>query len=275
MKCEAAGIPFTFYDHMPTDEVLAMVGTASNYKGIAATVDINTGSNIGEYALAQKYTKAIVVTGETTDTTHSARTNGFTRVFENGGGTVLTASYGPIDLSSVMTRANDVLTAHPDVQCIYATNGDVGATVIEALAKHPEINAQVFVTDLDPAVLDGLQDGTIAAANGAHWVNVNFATALLVNSLKGNEIRDEAGNAPRFVVPVMTLPSNMVDLYNKYWIQQPPFSDDELRALVGPNVTIRDFQNIFDNYNIESRLQAKIKAGLLSQEEFDAAKNAK
>jgi ribose transport system substrate-binding protein len=268
-KCTDAGIPFVFFDHMPSDETLARVVTSPYYKGIAATVDYGTGSNIGDYALQRGLKKAVVITGQQGDTTHTARTNGFTETFTKGGGQVLTQAYGPVDLSGALTRANDTLTAHPDADCIYATNGDVGTSCIEALSKHPGMKASIFVTDLDPSVLEGLKSRKVAAGNGAHWVNVDFATALLVNSLRGNDIKDN-GQPPRLVVPVMTLPSNLVELYDKYWIQQQPFSADEMRSWVGPDVTVNIFKQALDDYNIQNRLEAKVKQGLLSQAELDA-----
>ncbi|MDR3162184.1 MAG: sugar ABC transporter substrate-binding protein [Spirochaetaceae bacterium] len=269
-KCTDAKVPFVFFDHMPSDETLARVISSPYYKGIAATVDYGTGINIGNYALQRGLKKAVVITGQQGDTTHSARTNGFTETFTKGGGQVLAQAYGPVDLSGALTRANDTLTAHPDADCIYATNGDVGTSCIEALSKHPAMKASIFVTDLDPSVLAGLKKGTVAAGNGAHWVNVDFATALLVNSLRGNDIKDN-GQSPRLVVPVMTLPSNLVDLYDTYWIQQQPFSPDEMRSWVGQSVTIDTFKKALNDYNIQNRLDAKVKQGLLKQADLDAA----
>jgi ribose transport system substrate-binding protein len=173
-----------------------------------------------------------------------------------------------------MTRANDLLTAHPDVDCVYATNGDVVSGTMEAMAKHTDVDAKLFGTDLDPDVLEGLQDGRVAAANGAHWINGDFSTALLINYLRGNDIKDADGTAPMLIVPTMTLPSNMVDLYNTFWIEQQPFSDEEMQSFVGADVTAESLQSILDGYSIDSRLQAKVDAGLLTQEELDAAEAA-
>ncbi|MDR2659823.1 MAG: substrate-binding domain-containing protein [Spirochaetaceae bacterium] len=270
-KCNEAGVPFVFFDHMPADDVLTdLAENFEEYKGIAATVDNDTGKNLGSYAAGKGLKKALIITAPRSDTSHVARTAGFTDAFQAGGGQVLMVSYGEVDLPSVMTRANDALTAHPDVDCIYVTNGDAGAALVETLDKHPEVNAELYVTDLDPGVLSGLASGKVAAANGAHWVNVDFATALLVNALRGNEIFD-GDRPPRLVVPVMVLPANMVDMYQRFWIDQQPFSADEMRSWVGPDVTVDVFKNELANYNITSRLEAKVRAGLLTQADLDAA----
>lgn len=270
-KCEDAGIPFAFFDHMPTDDVLDQIKDFKNYLGIAATVDFNTGREAGEYALSQGATKAIVVTGQTTDTTHSARTNGFIEAFTEGGGVVAAEGYGEVTIAAAMTRANDLLTAHPDTDFVYATNGDVGTACIEALAKHANVEAQLYVTDLDPDVLTGLENGTVAAANGAHWVNVYYTAALIVNHLNGNTIKDADGNPPRLVVPVMTLPNNLVGLYNKCWINGTPYTTAELQAFVGPDVTMDDLQAALDVYTIDNRLEALVEQGVITQAELDEA----
>jgi ribose transport system substrate-binding protein len=270
-KCENEGVPFVFYDHMPADSVLVdLAENFETYKGIAATVDNDTGRNLGLYAASRGLKNALIITAPRSDTSHVARTNGFTEAFEGGGGKILNVSYGEVDLASIMTRANDELTAYPNVDCIYVTNGDAGAGLVEILAKHPEVSAELYVTDLDPAVLDALSKGKVAAANGAHWVNVDFATALLINALRGNEI-DDGGSPARLVVPVMVLPANLVGMYKEFWINQQPFSADEMRSWVGPDVTADTFKNVLANYNISNRLEAKVQAGLLTQSDLDAA----
>lgn len=80
-RCQNAGIPFVFYDHMPSDQVVEMMKNYSCYLGCAATMDESTGRVAGEYAASIGATKAVVVTGENSDPSHSARTNGFTEAF--------------------------------------------------------------------------------------------------------------------------------------------------------------------------------------------------
>lgn len=270
-RCQAKGIPFAFYDHMPSDQVLDIIGNYDCYVGTAATSDISTGNVAGEYAASIGATKAVIVTGENSDPSHTGRTNGFSEAFEAKGGTVLQVAWGAPALTDSLPRANDLLTAHPDADFIYATSGDCGLAAKEALASHPDMNATVYVTDLDPDVLTGLEDGSIAAASGAHWINVYFATALLVNHLQGHPILNADGSKPRLVVPVMTLPNNYISLYNKLWIENAPFTPEELQALVGEDVTIETLENELANYSIDNRLAALVAQGVISQEEVDAA----
>ena len=76
-KCQDAKIPFTVYDHMPSDENLEILKANPYFKGAVATRDIGTGRNMGEHAASLGLKKAIIITGKMADPTHSARTNGF------------------------------------------------------------------------------------------------------------------------------------------------------------------------------------------------------
>lgn len=270
-RCQNAGIPFVFYDHMPSDQVVEMMKNYSCYLGCAATMDESTGRVAGEYAASIGATKAVVVTGENSDPSHSARTNGFTEAFEAAGGEVLGVGWGNPNLTDSLPRANDLLTAHPDADFIYGSNGDCGLAGKEALASHPDVTATVYATDLDPDVLTSLEDGTIAAASGAHWINVYFAAALMVNHLQGNTLRNEDGTAPRLVVPVITLPNNYIDLYNKLWIESYPYTEAELAAFVGSDVTVDTLETELTNYTLDNRIAALVEQGVITQEEVDAS----
>ena len=186
-KCQDAKVPFVVYDHMPSDENLDLLKANPYFKGAVATRDLGTGQNMGEHAASLGLKRAIIITGKRADPTHSARTNGFTQAFEDGGGEVLDVAWDANTLADATAKANDLLIAHPDVDCVYASNGDYGSGTMQAMAQHTNVDAQLFVTDLDPDILTGLKEGTIAAANGAHWINVDFATTLLLNALLGHE----------------------------------------------------------------------------------------
>ena len=72
----------------------------------------------------------------------------------------------------------------------------------------------------------------------------------------------------------MTLPSSYIDLYNKLWIENAPFTEEELASLVGADVTVDTLQQMLDSYTIDQRLDALVAAGKVTQEEVDAARSA-
>ena len=272
-KCEASKIPFVCYDHMPSDENLEILKANPYYKGAVGTRDVNTGRNIGEYAASMDLKKAVIVTGGITDPTHNARVNGFTEAFESAGGKVLDVAWDATEASVAITKLNDLLTANPDVDCIYTSSGGTGSGAIEVMQQRDNIDAKLFVTDLDPDILAGLESGIVAAANGAHWINANFATTLLINSILGHELKGEDDKAPELIVPVMILPSEFVDYYDKFWIQSQPFSAEELQQLVvswNKDVTLKDYEDMLADYTVESRLKQKAEEGLVTNEELES-----
>lgn len=272
-KCEAAKIPFVCYDHIPSDKTLEVLRKNPYFAGVVGEHDYDAGFPIGKYAAEQGTKKAILITGKNTDTTHSSRVKGFTDAFTKNGGKVLDVGWGCNTLSDALSKTDNLLTAHPDVDCIYATGGDFGSGALQALAKHPSVKAKMFVTDLDPDILIGLSKHIISAANGAHWVNASFATALLVNRLVGNNLRD--GNAaPTLTVPVLTLPNSQESLYDKFWLHNDPFSAKEIQQLVktyNSGASLKTFRDTLRGYSIESRLKEKEKEGLVTKDELTKA----
>ena len=93
----------------------------------------------------------------------------------------------------------------------------------------------------------------------------------MVNHLQGNTLRNEDGTAPRLVVPVITLPNNYIDLYNKLWIEPYPSTEAELAAFVGPDVTVETLETELTNYTLDNRIAALVEQGVITQEEVDAS----
>ena len=76
------------------------------------------------------------------------------------------------------------------------------------------------------------------------------------------ELTDENGDAPEVIVPVMVLPSELVELYDRFWIQSKPFSDKEMQNLVvtwNEDVSLQDYIDLLNDYTVESRLKQKEK----------------
>lgn len=270
-KCQAAKVPFVLYDHIPSDATMKTLKANPYFAGIVGEHDYDAGYPIGEYAAKAGLKKAIIITGKRGDTTHEARVKGFTDAFEKGGGKVIDIGWGCNALSDGVQKADDLLTAHPDIDCIYGSNGDFGLGALQALKKHTDVKAKMYITDLDPGVLTGLKNGDIAAANGAHWINASFATALLQNYLEGHKIKGSDGEAPTLTVPILVLPSNQENLYEKFWINNQPFSADELKNLTyadNKNVSLQTFQDVLKNYSIKSRLKQKEKEGKVTADEL-------
>lgn len=269
-KCENAKVPFVLYDHLPTPKTLAILRKNPYFAGAVGEHDYDAGFPIGQYASKIGLKKAIIIAGgKKGDTTHEARVKGFTEGFAKKGGKVIDVGWGALTRSDAMQKAEDLLVAHPDIDAIYASGGDVGVGTLEVLKKHPNIKAKLFVTDLDPDVLTGLKNKEIAAANGAHWINSGFALALLHNRLSGHALVGPHKQAPVITVPILVLPNTQSDLYEKWWLDNMPFTAKEMQSVshkYNKTVTLKSFQKVLSGYSIKSRLEQRVKEGKLTKD---------
>jgi ribose transport system substrate-binding protein len=269
--CEKAKVPFVIYDHLPSDKSLEILRKNPYFVGAVGEHDYDAGFPIGEYAAREGLKKAILITGKRGDTTHEARVKGFTDSFTKAGGQVLDVGWGNSTLAEALQKAEDLITAHPDIDCIYGTGGDFGLGALQALKKHPNIKAKMYVTDLDPAVLEGLESNDIAAANGAHWVNAGFSVAMLQNYLESHQLKDKDGQVPVVTVPILVLPAKQEKLYKKFWIDSQPYSSDEIKNLTyssNKDISLDSFQKVLIEYSIKERLLQRQSEGKITEAEF-------
>lgn len=269
-KCEKAKVPFVLYDHLPTPKTLAILRKNPYFAGAVGENDYDAGFPIGQYARKIGLKKALIVAGgKKGDTTHEARVKGFTEGFAKNGGKVIDVGWGALTRSDAMKKAEDLLVAHPDVDAIYASGGDVGVGTLEVLKKHANIKAKLFVTDLDPDVLTGLKKKEIAAANGAHWINSGFALALLHNRLAGHALVGTKKQAPVINVPILVLPNTQADLYEKWWLDNMPYTAKEIQMAsykYNKGITLKSFEKILSSYSIKERIEKRVAEGKLTQD---------
>ncbi|NLM41728.1 MAG: sugar ABC transporter substrate-binding protein [Firmicutes bacterium] len=271
--CADAGVPFVLYDHLPTAETLAHLRSNPYFAGAVGEDDYDAGYPIGRFAGAVGAKTAVLVTGNRGDTTHEARVQGFTDAFAEVGGQVLDVAWGAIaSRADALKKSEDLLVAYPDVDAVYTTSGAGAVSTMEVLQKYDDLDPLFFVTDLDPEILEGLQAGQVTAANGAHWINSGLAVALLHNFLEGNPLKDANGQAPVFHVPIIVLQANQYYAYEEQWLQNMPFSPDEIRQLsskYNPAASAELFENLLANYSVEQRVRDKYEAGVITAEDLE------
>lgn len=271
-KCLAEKVPFVLYDHMPPADMLADLLENPYFVGIVGEKDYDAGFPQGEYLASKGCKKALVLTGSKGDPCHEARTQGFTDSFVAGGGKVLDVGWTDATLAKGLTTIEDLLTAHPDADCIYASSGDLIAASVQALAARSKTDIKLVGTDLDPAGLQGLRDGKIEAINGAHWINSGFSVALLQNYLDGHQLLDKDGKAPVLYVPIIVLPKEQADLYDKFWNQQQPYTIEEMQSVAyrwNKNITAEKIQDLLDQYSIKERLLQRYEEGKVTADELN------
>ncbi|MFA7673271.1 MAG: sugar ABC transporter substrate-binding protein [Clostridia bacterium] len=272
-KCLEAKVPFVLYDHMPPADMLADLKENPYFVGIVGEKDYEAGYPQGEFLIEKGCKKALILTGTKGDPCHEARTQGFTDAFTAGGGTVIDVGWTDATLANGLTAIEDLLTAHPDADCIYASSGDLIAASMQALAARSNTTVKIVGTDLDATGLQGLRDGKVEAINGAHWINSGFSVALLQNYLDGHQLLDKDGKAPVLYVPIIVLPKEQADLYDKFWNEQLPYTVEEMQAVAyrwNKDVTAESIQQILDEYSISERLLQRYEEGKVTAEELEA-----
>lgn len=275
-NCKDGKTPFVFYDKIPAEAATRTALKDNDYfVGGVGSQNYQAGKAIGEKAVADGCKSAIIIAAQQGDPTHEPRIQGFTDVFVAAGGKVLGISKGGTGIADYGNKADDLLTANPTTDCIYGSGGDFAQGGILGLQNHPEIKAKVYATDLDPTLMEKLKSGDLAAANGGHFVNGMFTACLLINYLDGHPILDASGEAPIYEnLPIVVLPAEWADLYERFWMKQQPYSEAEVKKLLwryNKDVNYDTFNDMIGKYSIEERLNAKLKEGAVTEAELKAA----
>ncbi|QOX64176.1 sugar ABC transporter substrate-binding protein [Anoxybacterium hadale] len=249
--CEKAKIPFVIFDQIPTDEkILDKLEQNAFYAGSVGTDNYSAGANAARKMQENGIESAFILGGAVGDPVHDARVKGFTETFEKGGGKVLAA--GRCDSpSDAATKGDDLVSANPSSQGIYALTGDYAIGAITALSNHNKEMA-IYCSDTTEECISYIQDGTIVYGDGGSKIVTTLAALLLNNYLNGNAIKGDDGVAPYFntIVPFEVNADN-ASLYSEYFLKGHPMNADALKGLVGEGVTYQTFIDFIINYNLE------------------------
>ena len=274
---ENAGIPFALYDKVPSDEsMIEVIKGMKCFAGAVANDNYDAGASMAKIALEKGSRKVLIAGAEVGDPNTDARVEGFSDAFEEGGGTILSVTrVATGEANGEQQACDNMLAAFPEADSFYCTGEDFTLQAMNIIAKTPldhEVN--VYGTDLNPTLLESLQNGSLAACSGANWVTALFSAVLLENTMDGHKLTDEEGKAP-FInnVKIVTVPAECADLYQKFFIDENPYEEDEIKNLMykyNSDVTLNDVTETIDNYSLEDRLIAKYNAGKVTKEELEA-----
>ena len=173
---------------------------------------------------------------------HDRRIIGFTEAFEAGGGEVLFVSHSA-DPSEGVQKTNDLLTAYPDVDCVYACGNDYVAPAADVVKSRGLEGCKIYGADISPNICQLIMDGEVEACSGGVFASCGVAITLLVNYLDGNVIKDSEGKAPYFdSLELFTVTSDNAEDFYK-------FLSDE--ALSTHTISDEEYQNLLVRNNAE------------------------
>lgn len=237
-----AKTPYVFYACSPTDEDMEKIEQDEYYVGMVIYSPKNEGSRLAELALADGCKTAVISAGASGDYAHDRRIIGFTEAFEAGGGEVLFVSHSA-DPSEGVQKTNDLLTAYPDVDCVYACGNDYVAPAADVVKSRGLEGCKIYGADISPNICQLIMDGEVEACSGGVFASCGVAITLLVNYLDGNVIKDSEGKAPYFdSLELFTVTSDNAEDFYK-------FLSDE--ALSTHTISDEEYQNLLVRNNAE------------------------
>lgn len=273
--CDNAKVPYVLVDKVPTDPSITAALKADPYcVGAVGPANDVYGKQIAQYALQQGWKTCIIHSGPTNDPTDTPRIKAFRDAYAAGGGKVLDELHID-DNSKLQSAIASSLVAHPNPDFIYGTGSAFGHAAINALSGKG-FKTSVVTSGLDTVALEDLNaKGAMKFVNGDYWISGLFASVVLQNYLDGHPLKDASGNKVWYTdIQPFTVTSDQYPLYKKFFLDQPPYTADEIKQMDGainPSFDYNAFVKAISSYSLESRLLARYKEGKITADELKAA----
>ncbi|MCL2492808.1 MAG: sugar ABC transporter substrate-binding protein [Clostridiales bacterium] len=261
--CADAKIPFVLQTFVGAEDVLATLADNNPYYVGAVDSDlVYDGQVIGQKALDDGNKTALIIGGNIGDNNMDQRIQGFKEVFEKGGGKVLFEARCT-DPSESATKAEDMISANKDANCLYALAGDYIPGSLDAIDKFGlSGKMNVYMSCIDATSAQSIKDGKIKLGNDGITLASYIAPTLLQNYLDGNKILDSNGKAPRFHTKPFLVTADNVDAYLSVFYNKatPTFTEDMLKNLVVADNPNASYQTYVDLIQSGLTLDAILKA---------------
>lgn len=204
----------------------------------------------------QGITKVCMASGDPTDAMMVDRNNGFIDGCAEYGIEIL----GSFQLDSGNTATtvdgvNNFLTLYPEMEAILVVSGTagVGDAIISTLESADIETGSIKVAAFD--TFDGNQAafdaGWLAVSCGGYTTECLVSFLSLINRVAGYEFSD--GLAVMTLAPLLITSSEDMEIFSAY-VDNPEvqlYSDELILSLVGPDVTVEDYQAVLDDWSID------------------------
>lgn len=219
-------------------------------------------------AMADAGVKQLAMIGNPVgDTTHDARWQGIVNACENTD-MELVAEYryqGSSSAAAAMEAVESFITGYPDLDAIFLTGGTNSTLegALSALDKHGkrgEIKlACVDFIDADQ-MKEYLEDGTLFAIAGGHYVDPIFTAAMLINAVQGNKLSDKPEEINLQFIDFQSA-EDAVNYYD--YVENDAdgvyaYTDEELGQMIksiNPDLTMDALRQMAADYSIEDVME--------------------
>lgn len=243
---------YAFDTNIPEEATLSKCLEDELFCGVVTAAQYDLGADIAKKALSDGCKSAVITAAAVGDYSHDNRIIGFTDVFEAGGGEVIQVAHSA-DPSEAVQKTNDLLTAVPDADCIYATGGDYLIACVSVKESRSDINSKVYGTDIDPSAIEYIRDGIVDAMNGGQSVAGSLTLTLLINALDGHKILNKDGSIPILNnLSVFTITKDNAAAFEAFYKSgKHLIAEDYYKNLLyryNPDVTIDTYNEFLENY---------------------------
>jgi ABC-type sugar transport system substrate-binding protein len=259
--CKSAKIPFVLGIFVGDEKDRAQISANNPYYVGSVGADLyRDGYMMGQAAAKGGHKTAVLVGGNVGDIHFEQRIAGFTKSFvEEGGGKILDIARCSSPAEG-QEKANALISANRDANCLYAMVGDYVPGSINAMDALG-LKIPVYASNVGKESLDYIKEGRVVEGGAGNDLAAGIAVALLVNYLDGHPIVDEKGKAPELkTVPFIVNKDNVEDFISIFFKEgSHPFTPDFLKTLVwrkNPDVSYKNFTNLVTN---DIRLEKLLK----------------
>lgn len=256
--CQQAGVYWaTSNRDIIDDEVLAAVEANPYFVTRVYDNSYDVCKNMVSELAEQGITKVCMISGDPTDAMMVDRNNGFIDGCAENNIEILGTFQNPSsgDATTVVDGVNNFMTLYPEMEAILAVSGTngVGDAIMSALNGSGREPGSIKVAAFD--TFDGNQEafeqGWLSVSCGGYTTECLVAFLALVNRVQGNVIQD--GVFEMTLSPLLITSAEDMEIFSQY-VDNPDvqlYSDELIQSLVGPDVTVEDYQAVLDDWSID------------------------
>lgn len=256
--CQQAGVYWaTSNRDIIDDEVLAAVEANPYFVTRVYDNSYDVCKNMVAELAEQGITKVCMISGDPTDAMMVDRNNGFIDGCAENNIEILGTFQNPSsgDATTVVDGVNNFMTLYPEMEAILAVSGTngVGEAIMSALNGSGKEPGSIKVAAFD--TFDGNQEafdqGWLSVSCGGYTTECLISFLALVNRVQGNVIQD--GVFEMTLSPLLITNSEEMQIFSQY-VDNPDvqlYSDELIQSLVGPDVTVEDYQAVLDDWSID------------------------
>ena len=256
--CQQAGVYWaTSNRDIIDDEVLAAVEANPYFVTRVYDNRYDVCKNMVAELAEQGITKVCMISGDPTDAMMVDRNNGFIDGCAENNIEILGTFQNPSsgDATTVVDGVNNFMTLYPEMEAILAVSGTngVGEAIMSALNGSGKEPGSIKVAAFD--TFDGNQEafdqGWLSVSCGGYTTECLISFLALVNRVQGNVIQD--GVFEMTLSPLLITSSEEMQIFSQY-VDNPDvqlYSDELIQSLVGPDVTVEDYQAVLDDWSID------------------------